>query len=108
MKKDGSIRIFTDYRKLNKKTVKCIYPAVRLEDLLEGVSSCDTFSVTDLRQAYRHIPIKVDDREKTASVVGDRKFEWLHMPFGLDGASFSLAAAMVEIFPDCRSFARAR
>ena len=55
--------------------MKCIHRAVRLEDLLEGVSSCDTFSVIDLRQAYRHIPIKVEDREKTASVVGDRKFE---------------------------------
>ena len=55
--------------------MKCIYRAVRLEDLLEGVSSRDTFSVFDLRQAYRHIPIKVEDREKTASVVGDWKFE---------------------------------
>ena len=29
------------------------------------------------------------------------------MPFGLHGASFSLAAAMVEIVSDCCSFARA-
>ena len=95
-----------DYSKLNKKTVECNYPA-RLEDLLGGASGCDIFSVIDLRQAYHHIPIKVEDREKTAFVVGARKFEWLRMPFGLHGASFSLAAAMVEILSDCRSFARA-
>ena len=29
------------------------------------------------------------------------------MPFGLHGASFSLAAAMVEVLSDCRSFAKA-
>ena len=63
--------------------------------------------VIDFRQAYHHIPIKVEDREKTAFVAGDRKFEWLRMPFGLHGAYFSLAAAMVEILSDCRSFARA-
>ena len=107
LKKDGSICMCVDYTKLNKKSVKCNYPEARLEDLLEGVSGCDTFSVIDLRQACRHIPIKVEDREKTAFVVGDRKFEWLRMPFGWHGVSFSLAAAMVEILSDCRSFARA-
>ena len=60
-----------------------------------------------MRQAYHHIPIKIEDREKTAFVGGDRKFEWLRMPFGLHGASFSLAATVVEILSDCRSFARA-
>ena len=78
-----------------------------MEDLLEGVSGCDTFSVFDLRQAYHHILIKVEDRENTAFVVGNLKFEWLRMPFGLHGASFSLTAAMAEILSDCRSFARA-
>ena len=107
LKKDGSIGMCVDYTKLNKKSVKCNYPEARLEDLLEGVSGCDTFSVIDLRQACRHIPIKVEDREKTAFVVGDRKFEWLRMPFGLHGACFTLAAAMVEILSDYRSFARA-
>ena len=94
-------------RKLNKKTAKCNYPVACLEDLFEGVSGCDTFFVIDLRQAYHHIPIKIEYREKTAFVVGDRKFEWLRMPFGLHGASFSLATAVVEILPDCRCFARA-
>ena len=43
LKKEGWIRMCVDYRKLNKKTVKCNYPVARLEDLLEGVSGCDTF-----------------------------------------------------------------
>ena len=75
LKKDGSIRMCVDYRKLNKQTVPCNYPVARLEDLFEGVSGCDTFSVIDLRQAYYHIPIKEEDRAKTAFVVSDRKFE---------------------------------
>ena len=96
-----------DYSKLNKQTAPCNYPVARLEDLFEGVSGCDTFTVIDLRQAYYHILIKEEDRAKTAFVVSDRKFEWLRMSFGLHGASFSLAAAMVEVLSDCRSFAKA-
>ena len=34
-----------------------------------GVSGCDTFSVIDLRQDYHHIPIKVEDQEKTALLL---------------------------------------
>ena len=42
-RKDGSTRMCLDYRKLNKKTVKCNYPVAHLEDLLEGVCGYDTF-----------------------------------------------------------------
>ena len=42
LKKDGSICMCVDYRKLNKKTVKCNYPVACLKDFLEGVSGCDT------------------------------------------------------------------
>ena len=48
LKKDGPICMCVDYSKLNKNTMECNYPA-RLEDLLGGVSGCDTFSVIDLR-----------------------------------------------------------
>ena len=47
LNKNGLIRMCVDYRKLNKKTVKCNYPVARLEDLLDGVSACDTFSIID-------------------------------------------------------------
>ena len=107
-RKDGYTRMCLDYRKLNKKTVKCNYRVAHLEDLLEGVvCGCDTFSVIDLGQANHHIPIKVEDREKIAFFVGYRKFELMCMPFCSHGPSFSLAAAIVEILSDCRSFTRA-
>ena len=43
-------------------------------NLFDGVSGFDTFSVIDSTQAYYHIPIKEEDRAKTAFVVSDRKF----------------------------------
>ena len=105
--KDSSIFMCVNYRKLNKKTLKYNYPVARLKDLLVGVSDCYTLSFIDLRKAYHHIPIKVKDRKKKVFVVGDQMFEWLLMPFDLHEASFFLAAAMLEIFSDCRCFVRA-
>ena len=105
LKKDSSICMCVDYRKLNKKTMRCNYSVARLEDLLESVSGWDTFSFIDLRQTYHHIPIKIEDREKIAFIFGDRKFEWLRMLIILRGTSFTLVAAMIEILSDCRSFA---
>ena len=105
LKKDSSICMCVDYRKLNKKTMRCNYSVACLEDLSESVSGWDAFSFIDLRQAYHHIPIKIEDREKTAFIVGDRKFEGLRMLIVLHGTSFTLAAAMIEILSDCRSFA---
>ena len=54
--------------------MKCNYPVAYLEDVLEGLPGCDSFSVIDLRQDYHHILTKVEDSEK-AFVVGDRKFD---------------------------------
>ena len=34
----------------------------------------------------------------------DREFQWVRLPFGLDGASFSLAAAMPSVLGDCKEF----
>ena len=90
LKKDSSICMCVDYRKLNKKTMRCNYSVARLEDL---------------RQTYHHILIKIEDREKIAFIFGDRKFEWLRMLIILHGTSFTLAAAMIEILSDCHSFA---
>jgi hypothetical protein len=34
-KKDGSMRMYIDYRELNKVTIKNQYPLLRIEDLLD-------------------------------------------------------------------------
>ena len=103
-KKNGSVRMCVDYRGINSKTVKCNYPVSRLKDLFERVKGCKVFSVLDLKEAYYHVPLKLEDKHKTAFVVADRKFQWVRMPFGIHGASFSLTAAMFSVLEDCKEF----
>ena len=63
-----------DYRCINSKAVKCNYPVSRLEDFFERVKGCKVFSVLDLKESFYHIPLKLEDRHKTAFVVADQKF----------------------------------
>ena len=90
-----------DYRGINSKAVKCNYPVSRLEDLFERVKGCKVFSVLDLKEAFYHIPLKLEDRHKTAFVVADLVGQ---EAFVLHGASFSLAAAMSSVLEDCKEF----
>ena len=94
LKKDGSIRMCCDFRLLNSKTIPAKYPIPHIDDVLMEVRDSKIFSVIDLKSAYHQILIAKEDREKTACVTQDYKFQWIRMPFGLSGAAYTLAAAI--------------
>src|SRR5438270_7783139 len=48
-KKDGSMRLCIDYRKLNAVTVKNKYPMPRIDDLFDQLAGARCFSKIDLR-----------------------------------------------------------
>ncbi len=108
IKPNGKIRMCIDYRALNDKTIGNTYPIPRVEDLVESLKGSQIFSVIDLKDAYWHVPIKEQDRHKTAFVLPHpwgQKWEWQVMPFGLSGAAFSLSAALGFVLKDCKEFA---
>ncbi|XP_019431098.1 PREDICTED: uncharacterized protein LOC109338343 [Lupinus angustifolius] len=48
-KNDGSMRLCTDYRHLNKVTIKNKYPLPRIDDLMDQLKGATVFSKIDLR-----------------------------------------------------------
>nr|GEV15139.1 hypothetical protein [Tanacetum cinerariifolium] len=48
---DGSSRMFIDYRKLNKPTVKNRYPLPRIDDLFDQLRGSSVYSKIDMRSA---------------------------------------------------------
>ena len=97
VKKDGSIRLCCDFRRLNEKTIPKSYPIPRTENLLEDLNHAEVFTILDLKNAYWHIPIREGDKHKTAFVVPNGKYQWNVMPFGLMDAAFSLSYVMNEV-----------
>jgi hypothetical protein len=51
-KKDGTLRLCIDFRKLNKVTVKNAYPLPRIDDLFDQLKDVKIFSKIDLRSGY--------------------------------------------------------
>jgi hypothetical protein len=64
-KKDGSLRLCTDYRELNKVTIKNKYPLPRIDDLFDQLQGARVFSKIDLQSRYHQVRIKEGDIPKT-------------------------------------------
>jgi hypothetical protein len=93
-KKDGSIRFCIDYRRLNSVTKRDVYPIPRIDDLFDRLGRARFFSSIDLASGYWQIPIKEEDKEKTAFTSPIGLFEWNVMPFGLTNAPSTFQRAM--------------
>ncbi|XP_058217360.1 uncharacterized protein LOC131328430 [Rhododendron vialii] len=65
-KKEGTLRLCIDYRKLNQVTVKNRYPLPRIDDLFDQLRGATCFSKIDLRSGYHQLRIQDEDIAKTA------------------------------------------
>jgi len=52
MKKDGTLRLCIDYRKLNKVTIKNRYPLSWIDDLFNQLKGEEIFHKIDLKSGY--------------------------------------------------------
>ena len=69
-KKDGDYRFCVDFRRVNSVTKKDAHPIPRIDDILDQLGGATYFSTLDLASGYWQVPLKEEDREKTAFSVG--------------------------------------
>jgi hypothetical protein len=97
-KKDGSLRLCVDYRRLNSITIKDRNPLPLISDLIRNLAKGKIFSVLDLRGAYNLIRIKEGHESKTAFVTPEGQYESLVMGFGPTNCPAHFQAIMNQIF----------
>lgn len=85
-KKDGNIRLCVDYRKLNSITPFDAYPMPRADELIDKIGQAKFITTLDLAKGYWQVPMKEEDRAKTAFATPTGLFQFKVMPFGLSGA----------------------
>ncbi|SLM38743.1 Reverse transcriptase domain [Lasallia pustulata] len=82
-KKDGTQRLYVNYRKLNAITVKNSYPLPLISELQDRLQKAKWFTKLDVRQAYHQIQMKAGEEWKTAFRTRLGHFEYRVIPFGL-------------------------
>ena len=86
-KKDGSIHLCVDLRKLNHITVDEDYYMPLIEVVLEQVKDYKYLYNVDLTKGYYKFPVKPDDRDKACFCTPWGEFRFKRMPFGLQQLS---------------------
>eukprot|EP00117_Sycon_ciliatum_P033802 scpid24014/ scgid4942/ Retrovirus-related Pol polyprotein from transposon 17.6; Protease; Reverse transcriptase; Endonuclease len=112
-KKNGSLRLCVDYRKLNGVTKPDAYPIPRVDDMLDSLSGCKWFSSLDLASGYWQIAMDPDDRAKTAFTTPLGLYEFTVLPMGCRNGPATFQRVMEAVLrglcnaaaePFCRVF----
>ena len=97
-KKDGSLRLCIDYRRLNRVTVKNKYPMPRIDDLFDQLRGLVCFSKIDLRSGYYQLRVREEDIPRTAFRTRHGHYKFTVMPFSLTNTPVAFMVLINRIF----------
>ncbi|KAL7842572.1 hypothetical protein SRHO_G00242610 [Serrasalmus rhombeus] len=99
-KKDGGLRICTDFRWLNARTLKDAHPLPHQSDCLAALGGNCLFSSMDLTSGFYNIPVHENDKKYTAFTTPMGLLEYNRLPQGLSNSPASFMRMMLSIFGD--------
>ncbi len=99
-KKDNSVRLCIDFRKLNSQTIRDTYALPNLEEVFSVLTGSKWFSVLDLKSGYYQIEMDEADKQKTAFVCPLGFWEFNRMPQGITNAPSTFQRLMERCMGD--------
>ena len=90
VKKDNkSLRLCVNYKKLNDITETQPYSFPRVDDLTRKYSKFNFLTKLDAVSAFWQLSVEPKSRPLTAFITHKGLFEWVSLPYGLKGSSFT-------------------
>jgi predicted aspartyl protease len=99
-KKDGSLRLYVDYRKLNAITKKDRYPLPLIDETLGQLKDCQVFTIIDIRQAFHRLRMHPESEEMTTFRTRHGSYKYRVLPFGLTGGPASFQRYINDVLFD--------
>jgi len=97
-KKDGSLWLVQDYRKLNQVTIKDKTPLPLIGEVIDKLKEAKYFNKLDLIWGYNNVRIKEGNKWKAAFLTNKGLFELQVMYFGLCNSLGTFQRMMNSIF----------
>ena len=106
-KKDDTIQLCVDCRKLNIETELDAYPILRVDDILDQVGQAKYIITLVLAKGYWQVPVAEEDRYKTLFITTKGLYKFRMMPFGFYGVPVSFQRMMDQVIRGMDQFASA-
>ena len=100
-KRDNSIRLCVDYRRINACTIIDCHPIPSVDELFSKVRDARYFSKIDLKTAYHQVTIDPDSRNLTAFSTHVGLFRYKRMPYGLANAPAAFTRILQQALQSC-------
>jgi len=97
-KKDGTLRLVQDYRRLNQHTIKDKTPLPLINEVIDKLKNAKYFNKLDLIWGYNNIWIKEGNKWKAAFLTNKGLFKPKVMYFGLCNSPGTFQQMMTSIF----------
>lgn len=99
-KKDGTLRVCVDYRKLNTMVLMDCFPVPIMEEVLEKLQSAKWFTTMDLQNGFFHVAVEEASKPYTAFVTREGLFEFNKAPFGFKNSPAAFIRFVQFIFQE--------
>lgn len=99
-KKDGGLRMCSDFRRVNEATIPIQYQLPRLEELLGSIQGAEYLSLLDLRNGYWQVRMAEESKDYTCFKTPFGTYGWEVMTFGMKNAGPVFQENMRRIFED--------